>query len=258
MASKVVTSNQAPSFLLAYCKHFSTAPMAGWISPLNPNAPEFFPLQNPQLLIPCPSLSTPHHYYLSSPNSNFYYCTPYVQSFSKSETFYTNFYLQSTQPSLLLPPSQHKNLLTVTEPTNSFVAEPLEQTHVVHHETKVEQKVVTQKVHHKRYRNRCYVGQGGGRVRQPWWAKCGNSTETSGPNENVNSKRAGNVETLNKFARKAGFCVKAKKRNYTPVLPVQSGAVETTVMIRNIPNKYKYISSSSFSLSVGLFLCDFC
>lgn len=129
---------------------------------------------------------------------------------------------------------------------------------MVHHEAKVEQKMVTQKVHHKRYRNRCYGGQGGGRVRQPWWAKCGNSTETSSPNENVKNKHAGNEETLNKFARKAGFCGKAKKRNYTPVLPVQSGAVETTVMIRNIPNKYKYISFSSFSFSVGLFLCDSC
>ncbi|GMY05656.1 protein terminal ear1 like [Fagus crenata] len=208
----------------------STAPMAGWISHLNPYAQEFFPIQNPQLIIAsCPSVPTSHQYYLSSQTTNFYYDSTYRQSLSISETIYTNTYFQTIQPSLL----------PVTEPTIPFVYEPPEQPHVVHHEAKVDQKMVAQKVNPKRYRNR-HGGRESGRVRKTLWARCGNSSESFGsPDENEN-RNAPKVESLNKYARGVGAYAfaKAKKRNCSPVLPVHIGALETTVMIRNIPNKY--------------------
>ena len=219
----------------------STAPMAGWISHLNPYAQEFSPIQNPQLIIAsCPSVPTSHHYYLSSPTTNFYYDSTYRQSLSISETIYTNTYFQTIQPSLL----------PVTEPTIPFVYEPPEQPHVVHHEAKVDQKMMAQKVNPKRYRNR-YGGRESGRVRKTLWARCGNSTESFGsPDENEN-RNAPKVESLNKYARGVGAYAfaKAKKRNCSPVLPVHIGALETTVMIRNIPNKYTYISSVTLFFS---------
>ncbi|XP_059437590.1 protein terminal ear1 homolog [Corylus avellana] len=183
---------------------------------LNPNAPEFIPMLFPQLTTSSPDLP----YYLPPPTQTFLcYHAPFLR------TFYTNICFPTTQPSLFLPPPQ-KDLVSVIEPTISFVAEPPppEQTHPA--QNAVEQKMVAKKTNPRRYRNQCYGGRGGA-----WWEKCSEG-------ENFCRK---NVESLRKYdpnARGVLSRAEAKKKNYSSVLPVESGVRKTTIMIRNIPSKY--------------------
>jgi hypothetical protein len=188
---------------------------------LNPNAPEFIPMLFPQLTTSSPD----HPFYLPPPTQTFFcYHTPFLRS------FYTNICFPTTQPSLFLPPPQ-KDLVSVMEPTISFVAEPPtppEQAHAA--QNAVEQKMVAKRMNPRRYRNQCYGGRGGA----AWLEKC------SDQGENFCRKNFVSLKKYDPNARGVSRA-EAKKKNYSSVLPVQSGVRKTTIMIRNIPSKYTYV-----------------
>ncbi|KAK9287087.1 hypothetical protein L1049_015497 [Liquidambar formosana] len=206
--------------------------------PLNPEALEFIPEEN---TIVTPGAAVSNLYLRSSPQfsppidtSFYYYCypspslPPYFDTYTTTPLYSQPLYPNQQPPSLLPPPhlpfSPSQAVFSVNETTPCFSTASAHDSHEVEH------KVVAEEVNNLRgvrrgLRNRWYCRRNGGRGEGFW----------------------GNEKRSKQQVLRKEYCTKVEnndagagqtKKPVAEVVPVQCNGKETTVMIRNIPNKY--------------------
>ncbi|BFG41427.1 hypothetical protein CerSpe_277010 [Prunus speciosa] len=227
--------------------------ISGGFQGLNPYAPEFFPNQNllslsgsiiPSYFYPPPPLVNPNQY------SSFYFSyfhqtntTTFDTNFTSSDTNYSFnplFPTQSTQqaPLNFLQPS--------TEPTLTLPHEEHGLCGVQNQEAKTVPRPPRRRAAKGYYRNkkRCPFGHGGlgssfNESRRGTYCKCEKEREVRPRLGFVNSYDKG-FDNWKSNGMGNNWLVpkKVRSKQFADVLPVVRGGDNTTVMIRNIPNKY--------------------
>lgn len=233
--------------------------ITGGFQGLNPYAPEFFPNQNllslsgsiiPSYFYPPPPLVNPNQY------SSFYFSyfhqtntTTFDTNFTPSDANYSFnplFPTQSTQqaPLNFLQPS--------TEPTLTLPHEEHGLRGVQNQEAKTVPRPPRPRAAKGYYRNkkRCSFGHGGlgssfNESRRGTYCKCEKEREVRPRLGFVNSYDKG-FDNWKSNGMGNNWLVpnKVRSKQFSDVLPVVRGGDNTTVMIRNIPNKYKYALGS--------------
>ncbi|EOX97888.1 hypothetical protein QUC31_015449 [Theobroma cacao] len=212
-------------------------------SSLNPEAPEFFPARNALVSDPCPVFSPqnpPLLHYQTLPS-------PYPHAFSAplfSHPF-CPYPHQHAVPLHFFTPEKAAAAASVTEPFSSLL-EPLNTEMVLEEEEAQKHKVMGRKenvggarrsnrskhfLRNKRYGKEGFVGADQSQSRKKYWR--------AKPSSDAGDQQFGrNFEASFEYPRKVQVWAGNNKREKHPPIPLKYDGKETTIMIRNIPNRY--------------------